>query len=148
MSNLGKAILLAVYKHADQKDLCGQPYIMHVIRVMTKMGTDQERIVAVMHDLVEDTDVTLDHLERLGFSVDVIHSVDCMTRRSGEKYDDYIERVASNRISKKVKIADIEDNMDIRRIPSWGEKDVNRSVKYYRTLLRLKNPLLDGGLID
>jgi len=115
---------------------------------MMKMETDQERMVAIMHDLIEDTSVTLDSLELSGFSLDVVHSVDCLTRRSGERYDDYIDRVVSDRISKKVKIADIEDNMDIRRIPSWEDKDVARNIKYYRTLLRLKNPLLDGGLID
>ena len=145
MSNLVVAISLAVNAHAHQKDLCGEPYIMHSIRVMTRMDTDEEKMVAIMHDVVEDTDVSLDFLRTLGFSDAVVHSVDCITKREDEKYHEYVERVASDEISKKVKIADIEDNMDIDRIPSWEDRDTDRNIKYYRTWLRLKNPLLDGG---
>jgi len=127
---LEEAILIAVQAHRGQKDKAGMPYILHPLRMMGKMKTEAEMMAAVLHDVVEDTRWTIEQLRERGFSDEVLNAVECLTKRDGEDYAAFIERAKSNRIARKVKIADLEDNMDVRRISSFSMKDADRIAKY------------------
>lgn len=129
---LEKAINLSVEKHRGQIDKGGMPYILHPLYVMTKMDTENEKIVAVLHDIIEDTDVTFNYLRSNGFSDEVINALECLTRKNGEDYFCYIERIKTNRIAVKVKLADLEHNMDLRRIKNLTDEDIIRSIKKYK----------------
>lgn len=135
---LEKAIHIAVDAHKGAVDKGGRPYILHPLSVMQRLTTDTERIVAVLHDVVEDTDWTLDRLRQEGFDEEVITALDGVTRRSGETYEDFIKRAASNPISRRVKIADLEDNLDpTRRLDDPKSYDlIARYKKALRTLGR------------
>jgi guanosine-3',5'-bis(diphosphate) 3'-pyrophosphohydrolase len=106
---LSKAIALASTAHGSQRDKQGEPYILHPLRVMFSCQTPEERIAAVLHDIVEDTDITLEALA-VDFPPAIVDAVDALTHRKGEKYLQYIERLAPNNIARAVKIADIRDN--------------------------------------
>jgi (p)ppGpp synthase/HD superfamily hydrolase len=141
---LEHAILLALKSHEGALEKTGQPYLLHPLRVMLKLETETERIVGVLHDVVEDTRgkpnrVTLDDLRRMGYSEEVVEAVDCVTNRDGESYDDFVARAKANPTARKVKLADVEDNMDIRRLPTTlTEKDLRRLEKYRRAWEVLK----------
>jgi (p)ppGpp synthase/HD superfamily hydrolase len=135
---LDDAILLASEAHHGVMDKSGQPYILHPLRVMFQCETQAERIVAVLHDVVEDTDRTFDDLRNMGYSEEVLAALDCVTKRDGESYEQFVERAAANPIARRVKIADIEDNMDVRRLPNIGPKDWERTTKYLAAWKRLK----------
>lgn len=92
MSNLERAIAIAVEAHKGQKDKSGAPYILHPLRVMGRVNPDTEKIVAVLHDVIEDTRWTFDDLRKEGFSEDVIQAIDCVTKRDGESYEDFVKR--------------------------------------------------------
>ncbi len=94
----------------------GKPYILHPIRVMLRMNSDLDRTVAILHDVIEDTPVTLESLRQQGYPQGVIEALECLTRRDGESYDRYLDRVETNPIAQRVKMADLEDNMDWRRL--------------------------------
>ena len=134
---LEKAIALAATYHAGQTDKAGQPYILHVLRVLMKQDSDDARIVAALHDVVEDTAITVADLARSGFGDDIVAAVGALTRRSDVPYEAYLEGVAANPLARAVKIADLEDNMDVRRLAAIGEADQERLAKYHRTWLRL-----------
>ena len=127
--DLARAIALAAAAHATQIDKTGHPYILHPVRVMQKCASEswETQIVAVLHDTVEDSWVTLDLLHRMEFSDAVIDGVDAMTHRKGEGYRDYIFRCAENRIAIIVKLADLDDNSDPVR--AWSGRD--RSMPKY-----------------
>ena len=129
-SQLERAITIATEAHCKQLDKAGAPYILHPLRVMSRFNSEAERIVAVLHDVVEDTDWTLERLSQEGFSAEVVQAVDCVTRREGESYDDFVKRSAANPLARRVKIADLEDNMDIRRLEAVIPKDAERLNKY------------------
>jgi (p)ppGpp synthase/HD superfamily hydrolase len=137
---LDDAIALAVKAHSGIKDRGGQPYILHPLRLMMRMETEAERMVAVLHDVVEDTSITFDELRAQGFSSDVIAALDCLTRRKAvnETYEQFIERIAPNPLARKVKLADLEDNMNVLRLPSLGDEDGKRLAKYRASWARLK----------
>lgn len=130
MNLIEEAIEIAVKAHKGHRDRYGQPYILHPLRVMMRMNTEDEKVTALLHDVIEDTDTTMDDLRKKGFPENILTGIDCMTKREGEPYDEYIKRAESNPISLKVKIADLEDNMDIRRIKNITEKDTERLNKY------------------
>ncbi|MGH9942740.1 MAG: HD domain-containing protein [Pyrinomonadaceae bacterium] len=130
MCKLEAAILLAVQAHQGQTDKAGQPYILHPLRMMTKMKTEAEMMAAVLHDVVEDTDWSLGRLREQGFPDEVLAAVECLTRGEGESYAAFIERVKTNRIATRVKLADLEDNMDVRRISNFTVTDAERMAKY------------------
>lgn len=141
MSLLEKAIVIAVEAHDGKKDKAGQPYIFHPLRVMFRGETEDERIVAVLHDVVEDHgDVwPVERLRQSGFPQRILDALDCVTKRDGESYEKFIERSASNSIALHVKLADLEDNLDVRRLHEISEKDrerLNRYLVAYRRLLR------------
>jgi (p)ppGpp synthase/HD superfamily hydrolase len=127
---LEKAIALAVEAHRGQKDRYGAPYLLHPLRVMARVETVLERIVAVLHDVVEDTDWTLDRLRQEGFGPEVIEALDSLTKRTGEDYMDFVRRSARNPLARRVKLADLEDNMDLRRVPESSEPDPARCQRH------------------
>ena len=137
MATLEQAIELAVKHHKGQYDKGGKPYILHPLRLMMSVDTDDEKIVAVMHDLVEDTHITIAYLRSAGFSEKVLSALDCVTNRDNEDYESFIERIAQNPLATKVKLADLEDNMDLSRIPEPSKKDYKRIEKYKRAKTRL-----------
>lgn len=138
MATLEKAILIAGQAHQGQKDKAGAPYILHPLRMMLQMETETEQIVAVLHDVVEDTAWTLEGLRREGFSEEVIAAVDCLTRRTDESYEAFIERARGNPIARQVKLADLADNMDMRRIGVLTDKDTARFKRYHQAWVRLR----------
>ncbi len=139
MSHLEKAITIAVTAHRGQRDKAGQPYILHPLRLMQKCSTEAEMIVAVLHDVIEDTDVTTDHLEREGFDTEVIQALRCLTKTKGEHYPDFIERVSKNQLARRVKILDLTDNMDASRLTSFTDADGTRLKRYIDALTYLRS---------
>jgi (p)ppGpp synthase/HD superfamily hydrolase len=132
------ALALALEAHRGQTDKYNQPYIMHVLGVMGRVRTIEEKIVALLHDVVEDTDHTFDDLRALGISERVITAVDCLTRRRGESYDHFVDRIAPNPLARAVKLADLEDNMDVRRASrTMKDKDAERMEKYRKAWQKL-----------
>jgi (p)ppGpp synthase/HD superfamily hydrolase len=127
---LEKAIALAVEAHRGQKDRYGAPYILHPLRVMARVETTLEKIIAILHDVVEDTDWTLETLRGQGFGSPVLEALDCLTKRPGEGYTAYIQRSGSHPLARRVKLADLEDNLDPRRIPVATEPDPARLKRY------------------
>ena len=138
MSTLQRAIEIATQAHQGQFDKSGKDYIGHPLRVMEMGRTEDEKIVGVLHDVVEDTDWTFEALAEEGFSKEVIDALRCVTKLSdNENYDDFIERVKKNPLAVAVKINDLTDNMDIRRLPYLSDKDVKRLKKYLKAYKRL-----------
>lgn len=138
MSTLAKAIEIACKAHFDQVDKAGKSYILHPLRLMMKCQNEEEMMVAVLHDVVEDSDFSLHDLQEAGFSDSVIAAIDCLTKRKNEDYDDFIDRLSFNSLAKKVKIEDIKDNLDLSRISTINEKDLERIAKYHRALKKLE----------
>jgi len=129
---LEKAIEIALRAHTGQKGKDGSPYILHPLRVMSRMATDEERMAAVLHDAVEDSELTLEDLRREGFPETVIEAVRLMTHEEGIGYEDYVERLKGHPMARRIKLADLEDNSDIRRLSGIEEKDMERLRKYHR----------------
>ncbi|MDC7233901.1 MAG: hypothetical protein PQJ58_11780 [Spirochaetales bacterium] len=138
---LEKAIAIAVKAHQGQTDKAGQAYILHPLQVMHNVISDEQKAGAVLHDVVEDTDLTPDDLRAQGMPKKVISIVESLTNREGEDYDQFIDRVLHNPDAVQVKIADIEDNMDLTRLESLRDKDLQRIRKYHGALKRLKKSL-------
>ena len=138
MSTLKRAIQIATEAHKGQFDKAGREYIGHPIRVMEMGKTEDEKIVGVLHDVIEDTGWTFERLEAEGFSQEIINALRCVTKTSeNENYDDFIDRVKKNPLAAAVKINDLTDNMDIRRLPYLSDKDVKRLKKYLKAYKRL-----------
>ena len=133
MATLEDAVSIAAQAHRGQTDKAGDPYLLHPLRMMLRMKSEPEMIAAVLHDVVEDCDWTLERLRDSGFSEDVLQAVDCLTHRDSESYEEFIERAQQNPIARQVKIADLEDNMNIQRIGEITEKDLERLAKYHRS---------------
>ncbi|MFH0736470.1 MAG: GTP pyrophosphokinase [bacterium] len=137
MSNLDTALALAIKVHANHTDIAGAPYILHPLRVMLKMKTEEEMIVAVLHDVIEDSDLSIGYLEKIGFSKEIVQAVQIVTRDETVNYDDYISNIQTNTIATKVKLADIEDNMNLLRLNTLDEKAVKRLHKYFNSHKKL-----------
>jgi (p)ppGpp synthase/HD superfamily hydrolase len=138
MNKLHRAIEIATEAHKGQHDKSGKDYIGHPLRVMEMGKTEDEKIVGVLHDVVEDSEWTFEMLEAEGFSEEVMAALRCVTKISEkESYDDFIERVKKNPLAVSVKINDLTDNMDIRRLPYLSDKDVKRLKKYLKAYKRL-----------
>ncbi|REG24638.1 HD domain-containing protein [Archangium gephyra] len=135
---LEDAIALAVEAHRGQRDKAGQTYILHPLRVMMRLETDTERMVAILHDVVEDSPWTLERLRGLGYPEEVLGALDCLTKREGESYEAFIERVLPHPLARRVKRADLEDNMDVRRLPAVTAKDAERLARYRAAWARLQ----------
>lgn len=130
MSTLEKAIVLAATKHEGQVDKSGKPYILHPLAVMALVKTMNEKIVAVLHDVIEDTDVTAGDLFALGFSDEIVTAIQALTKQNGESRVQAAHRTAQNPLATKVKLADVEHNMDMSRLVVITEKDILRQAEY------------------
>ena len=131
MPTIGDAIKLAVDAHERQMDKGGQPYILHPLRLMLAVNSESARIVALLHDVVEDNPTfTLEKLRLAGYSQDVLDALDCLTKRPGEHYSDFIDRIKPNVLARKVKLADLRDNMDVTRLPKVTSDDLERLQRY------------------
>jgi (p)ppGpp synthase/HD superfamily hydrolase len=139
MTLLERAIAIALESHKGQTDKAGKAYILHPLRLMLKMKADEEMIVAVLHDVVEDSDVTFEDLKDQGFSQAILDALACVTKVKGECYDDFIRRIKKNPLASRVKVADLQDNMDLGRIPHPQQKDFERVEKYKKALKVLQN---------
>lgn len=135
---LEKALQIAVKAHSGQIDKAGSAYIFHPIRVSNRCFTDDERIVALLHDTIEDTEVTTEYLLMEGFPRNIVDAILSVTRNEDESYDDFIKRSRLNPIGRQVKLHDLEDNMDITRLNELTEKDIYRLNKYIKAYKYLK----------
>ena len=141
MSTLERAIAIASQAHEGQVDKAGAPYILHPLRMMLSVDTPEARMAAVLHDVVEDTPITLDQLRADGFPATVIEAVEALTKRPEEEndYEAFIRRVAPNPLARQVKLADLRDNCDASRIAQPTEKDRRRIEKYKRAIQYLES---------
>lgn len=133
MSTLAKAVELAVQKHAGQFDNLAEPYVLHPLRVMNLVHGTDARMVAVLHDVVEDTPTTADDLRGMGFSEAVVRGVLAVSRRDGETYADFVVRAKADPLGRQVKLADLVDNFNLPRTLvrlDRLEKDLNRVRRY------------------
>jgi (p)ppGpp synthase/HD superfamily hydrolase len=134
MATIDKALQIAAKAHEGQKEKNGQPYIVHPLRVMNSVEGEAAKIVAILHDVVEDTSVTEDDLRRAGFGEPILAAVRCVTHRKDESYADYVVRCQGNEIARQVKLADLEDNTRPSRAllrPDRLEPDLARLRKYF-----------------
>ena len=145
---LARAIALAAEQHAHQVDKAGQPYILHPLRLMMRMETPERMMAAVLHDVVEDGEgVTLDTLRAAGFPEAVVTAVDHLTKRPEEDaagddgYRAFVQRAARDPIALHVKLADIEDNLDVRRLSNLDDKALQRVRRYHEARLLLLGQL-------
>lgn len=137
---LSTAILIATNAHSGQFDKGGMPYILHPLKVMhyTKSQDEVVQVVAVLHDVIEDTNVTYKDLLNQGICQEAIDAIKCLTKQPGQTYDEYKELVKSNKTAIKVKMADLRHNSDIRRLKGVTEKDIARVSKYHQFYLELQ----------
>ncbi len=137
MSTLDRAISIAAQAFEGKHDKSGRPYILHCITVMRAIersdADDEQMIIAILHDIIEDTNWTAERLQEEGFSVRVVTALGCLTHLEGEDYDAYIRRIATNHDARKVKLADLRHNSDIMRLKGLREKDFRRMEKYQRS---------------
>jgi len=151
MSTIERAIEIAARAHAEQRDKAGQPYIFHPLRVMLAVDGEHARMAAVLHDTVEDTAVSVEDLRAAGFADAVVSAVIALTKLPGEARIDAARRAAANEIARQVKLADVSDNMDLKRIAEPTEKDFARLAEYrqVRALLldAAPNPAAAGSIV-
>jgi len=140
---LNAAIAFAAEKHDGQYDKQGQPYILHTMKVQYLLKSEDEELncIAILHDILEDTDTTVDDLFKVGISKRVVDAVCLLTKAKGVEYKDYLTLIATNRDAIRVKMADIRHNMDLRRLKGVTEKDLKRMEKYIHAYNFLKNTL-------
>lgn len=140
---LNSALVLATNAHADQFDRGGKPYILHVLKVMHYLKSDDEELqcIAVLHDIVEDTKTTYSELRSAGMSERVISAVKALTKLPGQTLDEYKEGVFANLDAMLVKLCDLRHNSDIRRLKGITEKDLERMQKYHQFYLEIKERL-------
>lgn len=135
---LEKALQIACKAHDGQTDKAGAPYIFHPIRVANRCSTDEERTVALLHDTIEDTEITFEYLLSEGFPRNIVDAILSVTRNEDESYEDFIRRTRLNPIGRQVKLHDLEDNMDITRLNELTERDIYRLNKYLKAYRYLK----------
>ena len=141
------ALKIAVTAHQGQVDKCGDHYILHPIRVALNFSSEapMHRIAAILHDVVEDTSVTLSNLEALGCPRRVLEALDALTHRNGEPYANYIERVKKNQLAIDVKYFDLIDNLSPARVYALPEEARNKVLSKYKPVLHELAPLFVGS---
>lgn len=143
---LSAAILLATNAHAGQYDKAGQPYILHALKVLhyTKSDDEELQCIAVLHDVVEDCDVSWEDLVRAGMSDRVIRGVMALTKQRGQSYAEYKNLVFANADAMRVKLADLRHNSDIRRLKGVSERDRARILRYHEFAFEIQQRLNNG----
>ena len=129
------ALAIAKKAHAGQVDKAGIDYIQHPLYVANQVKTEQEKSVALLHDVIEDSDVTADDLLASGLSNEVVTAVQTLTKKKGQSYQDYLEKVKSNNLARVVKLADLKHNSDLSRLKTVSNTDYER-VKKYKNAIR------------
>jgi (p)ppGpp synthase/HD superfamily hydrolase len=139
VTTLERAIAIAAEGHAGQVDKAGEPYVLHPLRMMLSASSNDERIVAVLHDVCEDCPGwTFDRLRKEGFADHIVEALRSVTKRDGEAYEDFVRRAAANPVGRRVKLADLHDNCDLSRIAVPTERDLQR-IEMYRRAIDLIN---------
>lgn len=136
--NIEKALKIAYKAHENQFDKGGEPYINHPLHIAKMLNCEDEIITALLHDVMEDTNITKKDLIDFGFNENVINALSCLTRKRNEDYFSYINKIKSNILAKKIKILDLEHNLDIKRLSKITNKDLQRIEKYKKALAILK----------
>ena len=134
---LDKAILIAVDSHSGQVNKKGDPYILHPLRMMFKADTIEEKIIAVLHDVIEKTSIDLEYLRSVGFNDIILLAIDALSRKPEENYDQYIDRVSENKMATKIKIIDLDDNISSLELDKSQQKQSNKFLKYQKARNRL-----------
>lgn len=134
---LEQAIKLASIKHYGQKDKANKPYIFHLLYVMNNVNNLNAKIVGILHDILEDTDITRNDLLKYGFSEDIVIAVEVLTKSKNQKYMEYVENIKYNDIARKVKLIDLKHNMDLTRLSEISGKDLKRNIKYFEAYKKL-----------
>lgn len=129
-----KAYEIAKKAHLGQVDKAGEDYIKHPEKVASFVKTDEEKAVAYLHDVIEDTELTLEDLCEYDFSKEVIEAVDIITKKRGEDYQSYLNSVKNNKLARAVKLADLRHNSDLTRLIKVTEKDIKRKEKYQKAI--------------
>lgn len=129
-----KAYEIAKKAHLGQVDKAGEDYIKHPEKVASFVKTDEEKAVAYLHDVIEDTELTLEDLCEYDFSKEVIEAVDIITKKRGEDYQSYLNSVKKNKLARAVKLADLRHNSDLTRLIKVTEKDIKRKEKYQKAI--------------
>jgi len=140
---LSKMLVLATNSHAGQTDKAGKPYILHCLKVMHYLRSEDEELmcIALGHDIIEDTKVTYVDLWSQGYSARIIEGIRALTKQRGQTYDEYKHQVFANKDAMRVKMCDLRHNSDIRRLKGITEKDVARIAKYHQFYLEIKDRL-------
>ncbi len=132
MSLVERAVRRALEAHAGQKEENGRPYLLHPLRLMLRMDSEVEMAAAVLHDVVEDTATTLDDLRAEGFPEKVLAAVALLTHdKKNESYRRYVQRIASDPLARKIKLADLEDNLNPLRLARLGARETQRLKRYF-----------------
>jgi len=129
-----KAYEVAKRAHLGQVDKAGEDYIKHPQKVASFVKSDEEKAVAYLHDVIEDTELTLEDLHEYEFSKEVIEAVDIITKKKGEDYQSYLNSVKKNKLARAVKLADLRHNLDLTRLTKVTEKDIERKEKYQKAI--------------
>ncbi len=143
---LNAMLVLTVNAHSGQFDKGGKPYILHPLRIMHRLRTQDEELqcIALGHDVIEDCDITYDQLREAGMTERVIDGIRCMTKIPGESYSEYKAKVMSNRDSMQVKKEDLRDNSDIRRLTGITQRDIERMQRYHSFWVQIEAALMKG----
>jgi (p)ppGpp synthase/HD superfamily hydrolase len=136
--NINKAINIMYNAHKEQYDKGNYPYVFHPYHVAEQMNTEEEIIVALLHDVVEDTNITIEDLSKEGFNSNIIEALKLLTKKT-DNYEEYISKISTNSLAKKIKLIDLKHNMDITRIPNPQEKDYKRIEQYKKAIEILNN---------
>lgn len=136
---LYEALMTATEAHQFQKDKSETDYIWHPVYLALQMDTEEEKIVALLHDVIEDSNFTAHDLLNSGFNCEVVSAVHLLTKRTGENYFDYIRRIKDNSLARKVKLADLKHNSDLSRLTVVSENDLKRTEKYQKAIKILED---------
>ena len=132
MDLIEQSLQIALEAYRGQTDKAGETYILHPLRLMAQMDTKEEMAVALLHDVIEDSKYTAEMLVDEGIPEEVVEAVEYLTKQEGENYEQFTNRVVNNKLAAKIKKADIEDNMNILRLETVREKDLQRVAKYHK----------------
>ena len=133
------ALKLCFEAHKDQVDKSGMPYVFHPFHLAEQMTDEETTVVALLHDVIEDTDYTLEDLAEMGFSENVLRAISLMTHDEGVPYMDYVARIKANPIARAVKLADLRHNSNISRLDKVGTSDFERVEKYKKAINLLES---------
>ena len=129
---LEDTINLAVEAHRGRRDKLGRPYILHPLRLMSRLSTPVEQMAALLHDVIADSDLSIDDFRERGYEAEIIEALDRLNRRDDESFDAFMARISENAVARRVKIADLADNLDLTNWSEIGEPERERLVRYRR----------------